>query len=158
MDDDGTGSTYVDSIFWKNTLGGGISPAPRYELDITDGAGVRGSFIHGDVNDLRGHRRAETPNTFDPPDPRFDAQFVPQAPQYAGGRLSAGEGAGGGTSDAAAVIAAQLAYCSRTSITELMADRLARSVFLPDGHSTSTLSTVSAAPSPKYSGYRLCDR
>jgi hypothetical protein len=22
-------------------------------------------------------------NTFDPPDPRFDAQFVPQAPEYA---------------------------------------------------------------------------
>ena len=54
MDDNGTGSSYVDSIFWKNTLAGGISPGKRYELDITDGAGVRGSFIHGDVNDLRG--------------------------------------------------------------------------------------------------------
>ncbi len=54
VDDDGTGSTYVDTIFWKNTLAGGISPGARYELDITDGAGVRGSFIHGDVNDLRG--------------------------------------------------------------------------------------------------------
>ena len=53
VDDDGTGSTYVDSIFWKNTLTGGISQGSRYELDITDGAGVRGTFIHGDVNDLR---------------------------------------------------------------------------------------------------------
>src|SRR4029453_10372740 len=26
VDDDGSGSTYVDTIFWKNTLGGGISP------------------------------------------------------------------------------------------------------------------------------------
>jgi hypothetical protein len=81
VDDNGTGSTYVDAIFWKNTLGGGISPGPRYELDITDGAGVRGSFIHGDVSDLRGTISRDT-NTFDPPDPRFDEQFSPQAPQY----------------------------------------------------------------------------
>jgi len=82
VDDNGTRSSYVDSIFWKNTLSGGISAAPRYELDITDGSGVRGTFIHGDVNDLRGTIDKST-NTFDPPDPRFDAQFVPQAPQYA---------------------------------------------------------------------------
>jgi hypothetical protein len=82
VDDNGTGSTYVESIFWKNTLAGGISAAPRYELDITDGSGVRGTFIHGDVNDLRGTIDKHA-NTFDPPDPRFDAQFVPQAPQYA---------------------------------------------------------------------------
>lgn len=81
VDDEGTGSTYVDSIFWKNTLAGGISPGSRYELDIADGSGVRGSFIHGDANDLRGAISREA-NTFDPPDPRFDARFVPQAPQY----------------------------------------------------------------------------
>ena len=82
VDDDGTGSTYVDTIFWKNTLQGGISAGARYEIDITDGAGVRGSFIHGEVSDLRGTVSRDT-NTIDPPDPRFDAQFVPQAPQYA---------------------------------------------------------------------------
>ena len=82
VDDNGTGSTYVDSIFWMNTLKGGISSGPRYELDITDGSGVRGSFIHGEVNDLRG-RVNKGVNTFDPPDPRFDAQFAPRAPQYA---------------------------------------------------------------------------
>lgn len=82
VDDNGTGSTYVDSIFWKNTLTGGISASPRYEIDITEGSGVRGSFIHGDVNDLRG-TIDKSANTFDPPDPRFDAQFVPQAAQYA---------------------------------------------------------------------------
>ena len=81
VDDNGTGSTYVDTIFWKNTLPGGISPDARYELDITDGAGVRGSFIHGDVNDLRGTINREV-NTFDPPDPRFDAHFSPRAPEY----------------------------------------------------------------------------
>ena len=82
VDDNGTGSTYVDTIFWRNTLKGGISPASRYELDIVDGAGVRGSFIHGDVNDLRDSIDRKL-NTFDGPDPRFDAQFAPQAPQYA---------------------------------------------------------------------------
>jgi hypothetical protein len=41
VDDAGRGSTYVDTIFWKNTLAGGISPGKRYELDIEDGAGVR---------------------------------------------------------------------------------------------------------------------
>ena len=81
VDDAGTGSTYVDTIFWKNTLAGGISPGKRYELDIEDGAGVRGSFIHGAVNDLRGTIKREL-NSFDPPDPRFDARFVPQAPEY----------------------------------------------------------------------------
>jgi hypothetical protein len=82
VDDNGSGSAYVDSIFWKNTLAGGISPGARYELDVTDASGVRGSFIHGEVNDLRGTISKEL-NTFDGPDPRFDAQFVPQAPQYA---------------------------------------------------------------------------
>ena len=81
VDDSGTGSTYVHTIFWKNTLAGGISPGARYELDIEDGAGVRGSFIHGVVNDLRGSVNRDV-NTFDPPDPRFDARFVPQAPEY----------------------------------------------------------------------------
>jgi hypothetical protein len=82
VDDDGSGSTYVDSIFWKNTLAGGISAGARYELDIVDASGVRGSFIHGDINDLRATIDRQA-NTFDPPDPRFDGQFVPQAPEYA---------------------------------------------------------------------------
>ena len=81
MDDHGR-STYVASIFWKNTLAGGISSGARYELDLGYGAGVRGSFIHGEVNDLMGTINREV-NTFDPPDPRFDARFVPQAPEYA---------------------------------------------------------------------------
>ena len=82
VDDDGAGSTYVDSIFWNNTLKGGISQGGRYELDIVDATGVKGSFIHGEINDLR--RTVDTKaNRFDPPDPRFDARFVPQAPEYA---------------------------------------------------------------------------
>ena len=81
VDDNGTGSTYIDTIFWKNNLPGGISPGPRYEIDITDGAGVRGSFIHGDLSDLRGTISRDL-NTLDAPDPRFDAQFSPRASQY----------------------------------------------------------------------------
>ncbi len=82
VDDNGDASTYVKSIFWNNTLKGGISTGARYEIDITNGGGVRQSFIHGETDDLRG-AIDRTVNTFDPPDPRFDAQFVPQAPEYA---------------------------------------------------------------------------
>jgi hypothetical protein len=82
VDDNGSGSIYMKSIFWNNTLKGGISAGARYEIDITNGLGVRESFIHGETNDLRG-TIDRTVNTFDPPDPRFDAQFVPQAPEYA---------------------------------------------------------------------------
>lgn len=81
VDDGGTGSSYVDTIFWKNTLEGGISSGSRYELDITDGAGVRGSFIHGKIIDRNGTLNRNV-NTIDPPDPRFDAQFFPRASQY----------------------------------------------------------------------------
>lgn len=82
VDDNGTGSTYADSIFWKNNRPGGISPGGRYEIDITTGDGVRNCFIHGDTNDLRGSINASA-NSFNPPDPRFDAAFVPADPLYA---------------------------------------------------------------------------
>ena len=82
VDDAGHGSTYADSIFWQNTAKGGISPDRRYEIDIEDGAGVQGCFIHGDVDDLRG-TLTRGANTLAAPDPQFDSQFVPRAPQYA---------------------------------------------------------------------------
>ncbi len=83
VDDNAADSSYVNCIFWNNTLKGGISKGPRYEIDITNGGGVKGSFIHGQTNDLRGTIDKKA-NRFDPPDPRFDAQFAPQAPEYAG--------------------------------------------------------------------------
>jgi hypothetical protein len=43
---------------------------------------VQRSFIHGDVNDLRGTISRDA-NTLDPPDPDFDAHYSPRAPQYA---------------------------------------------------------------------------
>lgn len=82
VDDRGSNSTYVDSIFWRNDAPGGISPGARYELDIVHGEGVTGTFIHGDVNDLR-DAIDHAHNVFDPPDPQFDADFAPRAPQYA---------------------------------------------------------------------------
>jgi hypothetical protein len=83
VDDIGRGSAYIDTIFWKNTLEGGISAGPRYELLIRNASGVKGSFVHGDINDRLGNV-SRTANTFDPPDPQFDAEYVPRAPQYAG--------------------------------------------------------------------------
>ena len=82
VDDGGSGSTYVNCIFWKNNLPGGISPGKRYEIDIVDGGGVKRCFINGDVNDLR-DTVDRAANTFDAPDPRFDARHVPSAPAYA---------------------------------------------------------------------------
>jgi Right handed beta helix region len=82
VDDAGTGSTYVDSIFWQNTAKGGISPGKRYEIDIEDGAGVKRCFINGEIDDLR-ETVTRDANTFAAPDPQFDAQFIPRAAAYA---------------------------------------------------------------------------
>ena len=82
VDDIGLGSEYDRCIFWRNVLEGGIAPGGRYECDITDARGVRGTFIHGHINDRKASISREL-NTFDPPDPRFDARFVPQAAEYA---------------------------------------------------------------------------
>jgi hypothetical protein len=82
VDDAGTGSSYLDCIFWQNVAKGGISPGRRYEIDIEDGGGVKGCFIHGDIDDLRG-TIAHDANTLGAPDPQFDARFAPRAPQYA---------------------------------------------------------------------------
>ena len=83
VDDIGAGSSYENCIFWRNTLDGGIAPGGRYEFDITDASGVRGTFIGGGTTLDRKGTINRALNTFDAPDPRFDARFVPQAPQYA---------------------------------------------------------------------------
>ncbi len=82
VDDGGTGSTYTDCIFWKNNLPGGISHGKRYDIDIVDGGGLKRCFVNGDVNDLR-ETIERAANSFDAPDPRFDARFVPANPAYA---------------------------------------------------------------------------
>jgi len=83
VDDRGTGSEYVDSLFWNNTAEGGIAPKGRYEIDIRDGRGVRGCIIHGGITDLRGSVD-RTANRFDASDPEFDEQFNPRAAAFAG--------------------------------------------------------------------------
>lgn len=83
VDDKGSGSTYVNNIFWNNNRLGGISPGDRYELDLSSGEGVKGNFIHGDVNDLRGII-SPIENTFDPPNPQFDSSFIPHSEEYSG--------------------------------------------------------------------------
>src|SRR3569833_3946691 len=103
VDDNGAGSPYLKSLFWNNTLKGGISSGARFEIDITSGGGVRASFIHGETADLRGTLDRSV-HTFDPPDPRFDAQFAPQAPEYAavGYRPVAAASRSAGTANASA--------------------------------------------------------
>ncbi len=82
-DDKGTGSLYVDSIFWQNVKGGGVAPGERYELDILEAGGVTGCLLNGAVLDLRG-TIDDARNQFAAPDPDFDEQFRPRAPEYAG--------------------------------------------------------------------------
>ena len=72
VDDSGTGSTYVETIFWKNTLAGGISRGPRYKLDISTPPACADRSFTATSTICRGTING-TANTFDPPDPRFDA-------------------------------------------------------------------------------------
>ena len=81
VDDKGRGNIYRDSIFWKNTAPGGISEGQRYEIDITDGRGVSGCWIHGEENDLRKTIDPKQ-NVLNAPDPQFDDRYRPQAKEY----------------------------------------------------------------------------
>jgi hypothetical protein len=83
VDDKGSGNIYFNSIFWRNTLAGGISEGTRYELDILDGSKVRQCFIGGVVDDVRGSLSRQE-NRLDAPDPDFSAGFVPRNPIYEG--------------------------------------------------------------------------
>ena len=53
VDDRGTGSTYQDSIFWRNDLGGGASPAVRYDLTVGLSEGVAGCYVGADVSEAQ---------------------------------------------------------------------------------------------------------
>lgn len=82
VDDKSQRNIYRDSIFWNNTASGGVSPGVRCELDILRAVNVRGCFIHGQINDLRGSSNS-LQNTLNAVDPEFDSQFVPRATEYA---------------------------------------------------------------------------
>ena len=75
------GNVYLDSIFWMNGAAGGISPGPRYELYLRSGGGVKGCFIHGEIEDGLGTIDRNR-NTFGGPDPEFDAGYRPRSKAY----------------------------------------------------------------------------
>ena len=79
--DDKSLSSYRNTIFWMNTASGGIAPGRRYELDIPVGHRVSGCFFRGESEDLSNSINPDK-NTFDAPDPRFDADYRPHAPEY----------------------------------------------------------------------------
>ena len=81
VDDKGFGNIYENNIFWNNNKSGGTSRGARYEIDILDGKNVKGNFISGKINDLRGTINNAV-NVFDPPPPDFDNNFVSRAPEY----------------------------------------------------------------------------
>ncbi len=81
VDDMSAGSSYKASIFWRNNATGGIAPGDRYEVAMADGSSVRDCFLNGDIMDLRGNVMRTT-NTFDAPDPDFNAEFQPRGPGY----------------------------------------------------------------------------
>ena len=66
-----------------NNAEGGISPEGRYEIDILDGSGVRGCFLKGDIDDLRGTLN-KSRNVLNGSNPDFDAHYRPGAKAYQG--------------------------------------------------------------------------
>jgi len=81
VDDMGGGSSYLNCIFANNTRAEGWPGTTRYELDLPFGAAVRGCLIRGPMNDPR---RCVSPgdNVLGPPEPRFDKDFIPAAPEF----------------------------------------------------------------------------
>jgi hypothetical protein len=82
VDDRGAGSSYRDTIFWRNNRGGGASPAIRYELAVSSAEGVNGCAIGGSTACDLLRNVSRSANTFDAPDPVFDASFRPHQPEY----------------------------------------------------------------------------
>lgn len=81
VDDRAERSRYRDNIFWNNNLPGGIAKGARYEIDIVNAGGMEGNFVNGDLDDVQNSVDTER-NTLNAPDPLFDEDFVPTAPEY----------------------------------------------------------------------------
>lgn len=81
--DDRGESSYENSIFWHNTLPGGVSEKPAFEMNIVNAANVRGCAISGPTCDLQGNI-SRVHNRFNLADPAFDAAFRATHPAYAG--------------------------------------------------------------------------
>lgn len=83
VDDMGGDSVYVANLFHANRADGGLPGFPRYELAVNAGARVENCAILGPFHDAR---KVIDPrqNRLEGPDPRFDADWVPQAAEYSG--------------------------------------------------------------------------
>jgi len=83
IDDMGGASAFVDNIFYENNLESPGNPGhPRYDLALNVGAKeVSGNFVSGKVHDIQKIVSADK-NTLTPPAPKFDQDYVPQAPEY----------------------------------------------------------------------------
>lgn len=82
VDDKGRRNVYRSCIFWQNNRDGGLSPKPRYELDILHTRGVQKCYVSGGIEDLRGSVDPSQ-NVLGAPDPEFDDAFFPHSPVYA---------------------------------------------------------------------------
>jgi hypothetical protein len=83
VDDMGGASSYINNIFYDNKIeGAGNRGLGRYELAMETGAKeILGNFINGAILDGQKVISREK-NTLDAPDPKFDKDFAPQAPEY----------------------------------------------------------------------------
>jgi hypothetical protein len=81
VDDMGGESSYRDCIFVDNRLDAGLKGSARYELAVNAGARVSGCLINGAIHDVRGDVSARE-NVLQAPPPRFNKDFVPEAPEY----------------------------------------------------------------------------
>jgi len=81
IDDMGGESRYENCIVLDNNLDDGLKGFARYELAVNAGAKVSGCFIQGTIHDLRKDVSASD-NALTPPPPRFNKDFVPEAPEY----------------------------------------------------------------------------
>jgi hypothetical protein len=83
VDDMGGDSVYVANLFHANRAEGGLPGFPHYELAINAGGRVENCAILGPIHDAK---KVIDPakNRLQGPDPRLDADWVPQTPEYAG--------------------------------------------------------------------------
>lgn len=81
IDDLGGESLYVNNLFHANLDDTGLPGHPRYDLSLNAGGTVRNCVFLGTVLD---EKKVISPdqNRLAGPDPRFDAEFIPQAPEY----------------------------------------------------------------------------
>lgn len=81
VDDMGSESSYANCIFVDNALDAGLKGFGRYELAVNAGAKVTGCVFNGTLHDGRGVVSPKE-NLLNGPSPRFNKDFVPEAPEY----------------------------------------------------------------------------